>query len=76
MMIANISTIQNRKNIPTRGTDSLDSGIVSAIRSMNTVVANINVTETDNLSPDSAGRINVVIVRSVIRTMGKIKLRM
>ena len=75
MIMMNILTMQTMKNTPTSGTDSLDSGIVSATRSMNTVVANMRVTATDNLSPESEGKINVAIVNNVIKEIGKIRLR-
>ena len=68
--------MQNMKNLPITGTDSLDSGIFSATKSINTVVANIRVTETDNLSPDSLGKMNVAIVRRVMIDMGKMRFRM
>ena len=75
IIMMNILTMQTMKNTPTSGTDSLDSGIVSATRSMNTVVANMRVTATDNLSPESEGKMNVAIVNKVIRAIGKIRLR-
>ena len=62
-MTTNISAMQNMKNTPTRGADSDDAGIVSATRSMKTVVANINVTETDKRSPDSVRiRVRILLV--------------
>ena len=72
-MMRNIFVIQMMKKMPTSGTHSLDSGIFSATMSIKTVVANINVTATDNLSPDSGGRMNVVMVSNVIKEIGKIK---
>ncbi len=74
MIINVIITIQKTKNANNKGTESLDSGISSVISNMNTVTANNNVTATDNLSPDSSGSMNVIIVNKVIMMMGKTKL--
>ena len=40
---------------------------------MKTVTANIKVTATDNLSPDSSGKISVMIVSKVMIMMGNTK---
>ena len=73
MMINVIIIMQKTKKTISKGTEVLDSGIFSAIINMNTVTANMRVTATDNLSPDSAGSMNVMIVNSVMMTMGNIK---
>ena len=73
-MMQNIIARQNKKNTPTNGTESDDSGMDSATRSMKTVTASINVTATPNLSPDPAGKINVMVVNKVMSTIGKMRL--
>ena len=73
-MIKNIVAIQNKKKTPINGTESEDSGIDSATRSMNTVTANMRVTATPSLSPDPDGRMKVIMVSKVMSTMGRIKL--
>ena len=47
----NMTTMQNTTYIETSGSPSLDSGTVSATRSMNTVAVNINVTPNPIRSP-------------------------
>ena len=66
-IMMNMVTIHIIKNLPTIGMDLLDSGIVSTTNNMKTVVANISVTATDRLSPHSAGKMKVVIDKSVVR---------
>ena len=70
-MTTAINTKQKMKKTAMRGTEPLDrfNGIFSATRSMNTIEANINVNATPILSPDSAGRMNVKIMRHVIKAI-------
>ena len=47
----NMTTRQKMKYLATTGSPSLESGVVSATRSMNTVTANIKVTDKPIRSP-------------------------
>ena len=51
-MIQNMMSIQKMKYCDTMGTPSLESGVVSATRSINTVTASINVTDNPMRSPE------------------------
>ena len=54
-MMKNMTNIQKMKYTATIGRPSLESGVVSATSNMNTVTANINVTDKPMRSPKQQG---------------------